>query len=258
MTLSADQRQERLSRPCKRCGKPLSSLTKTQVACTGGCLGWNKTVDVECKVCGVSFEAKEGRLKKYGDLCCSKQCQRQLAVKSRWEDLNRIKSSLAKAKNHKTRSRDRYMKSEFRKWSLVAAPRADDRRRPPAVARRARQSVPVRDRSGPGDAERDHRRQLRHRIAAALQPATLAVIVGERVPGIDERHDDVTAPGQEQHRLGRLRRRRVIEPQRHARRAPRLEGLRLFRRDLVTLLSIWAQKDCVICSAIESSETKAR
>lgn len=120
MTLSADQRQERLSRPCKRCGKPLSSLTKTQVACTGGCLGWNKTVDVECKVCGVSFEAKEGRLKKYGDLCCSKQCQRQLAVKSRWEDLNRIKSSLAKAKNHKTRSRDRYMKSEFRKWSLVA------------------------------------------------------------------------------------------------------------------------------------------
>jgi len=119
------------------------------------------------------------------------------------------------------------------------APRADDRRRPPAVARRARQSVPVRDRSGPGDAERDHRRQLRHRIAAALQPATLAVIVGERVPGIDERHDDVTAPGQEQHRLGRLRRRRVIEPQRHARRAPRLEGLRLSGRDLVTLLLIY-------------------
>lgn len=80
MTLSLEQRQERLNRPCKRCGKPLNSLTKSQVACTGGCLGWNKAVDVECKVCGIVFEATEGRLKKFGDLCCSKTCQSQLAL----------------------------------------------------------------------------------------------------------------------------------------------------------------------------------
>jgi hypothetical protein len=57
VTLSAEQRQQRLNRPCKRCGKPLNSLVKSQTVCCGaGCLGWASPVQVNCKVCVAEYQ----------------------------------------------------------------------------------------------------------------------------------------------------------------------------------------------------------
>lgn len=111
--LSDQEKQRRLDRPCKQCGRPINKLDVRQVVCSNECARRSRvkkfSYSYECKNCGnlTSKEVHPSRL----PVCCSNKCQKSLAQKSmalKRTDMSR--SIKAKDSYRKNSSKQRSLK----------------------------------------------------------------------------------------------------------------------------------------------------
>jgi len=124
VTLSAEQRQDRLSRPCKRCGKPLNSLRtgrKVAVFCSTECRVGSKKAElreVQCCVCEKHIVRRVEKSASDGaKFCCSRECQRVWAGHCGIKWIGRSAKARIRFRFQRSRSRKRNSDS-YRFWVL--------------------------------------------------------------------------------------------------------------------------------------------
>lgn len=82
MTLSIDERERRLNRCCKTCGKCMNSLDARKIVCSAECghKGRSKgKAFYECAVCGKHVERYVRSQEKQSHVACSRPCQKVIA-----------------------------------------------------------------------------------------------------------------------------------------------------------------------------------
>lgn len=105
------KRQSILNRPCKTCGKPVSTMDKRQITCSKKC-GWagnyRKREKVACKNCGKIVVRKADYVSQVKWITCGDECQRVISGKVLREKRDNRKHSLkAKVAWYKAQSRKR-------------------------------------------------------------------------------------------------------------------------------------------------------
>lgn len=118
MTLSIEERDKRLARCCKVCGKCINSLDTRKVTCSVEC-GFEgrrqEKVAVECVACGESVKRYKKAVELQSTFCCSKQCQKQWALITNHSSKNRV-SNAAKMRWRQSYAAVRRTSSIGHKW----------------------------------------------------------------------------------------------------------------------------------------------
>lgn len=118
MTLSSEERDRRLNRCCKTCGKCMNSLDVRKVTCSAECGHTGRRqekVVVECIVCAARVERYKKAAESRSAFCCSKACQKRWALSTNHSSKNSV-SNAAKQKWRQSQAAARRTSSVGHKW----------------------------------------------------------------------------------------------------------------------------------------------